>query len=155
MTERFMQTNLTGNTQVYSSSSSPPRSPNLRCVPCESPVDEPDTRVQLEVFLSSSLSNCTLKVKVRTVLSGFHVIERPLVGDSDFSGLIKCYFAQRGVQVFKGEVPSRLSYSHVALWCRPSRLILGKKTNCILSPKHQNITFDKAARRLQTERDED
>nr|XP_040027071.1 DNA repair-scaffolding protein isoform X4 [Gasterosteus aculeatus aculeatus] len=43
----------------------PERRPNLRCVPCESPVDEPDTRVQLEVFLSSSLSNCTLKVKLQ------------------------------------------------------------------------------------------
>ncbi|KAM8851347.1 LOW QUALITY PROTEIN: DNA repair-scaffolding protein [Spinachia spinachia] len=43
----------------------PERPPNLRCVACESPVDEPDTRIRLEVFLSSSLSNCTLKVKLR------------------------------------------------------------------------------------------
>ncbi|XP_034412045.1 DNA repair-scaffolding protein isoform X2 [Cyclopterus lumpus] len=38
---------------------------NFRCVSCKSSVDEPDTRIQLEVFLSSSLSNCTLKVKLQ------------------------------------------------------------------------------------------
>ncbi|XP_056276355.1 DNA repair-scaffolding protein isoform X2 [Pseudoliparis swirei] len=37
----------------------------LRCVSCKSSVDKPDTRIQLEVFLSSSLSNCTLKVKLQ------------------------------------------------------------------------------------------
>ncbi|TNN64953.1 DNA repair-scaffolding protein [Liparis tanakae] len=43
----------------------------LRCVSCKSSVDKPETRIQLEVFLSSSLSNCTLKVKLqpRTITS--------------------------------------------------------------------------------------
>ena len=42
-------------------------SENFRCVSCKLVVDKPNTRIQLEVFLSSSLTNCTLKVKVRTV----------------------------------------------------------------------------------------
>ncbi len=46
-------------------------SQNFHCVSCKSAVDKPDTKIQLEVFLSSSLSNCTLKVKVRTMLLGF------------------------------------------------------------------------------------
>lgn len=46
-------------------------SQNFHCVSCKSAVDKPDMKIQLEVFLSSSLSNCTLKVKVRTVLLGY------------------------------------------------------------------------------------
>lgn len=42
-------------------------SENFLCVSCKAVVDRPNTRIQLEVFLSSSLTNCTLKVKVRTV----------------------------------------------------------------------------------------
>lgn len=42
-----------------------PRSGNMRCRSCDSAVDEPDTRMQLEVFLSSPMSDGTIKVKVR------------------------------------------------------------------------------------------
>ncbi|XP_017281526.1 DNA repair-scaffolding protein isoform X2 [Kryptolebias marmoratus] len=45
---------------------------NFLCVSCKSVLDKPDTKVQLEVFLSSSaLSNCTLKVKLqqKTILT--------------------------------------------------------------------------------------
>ncbi|XP_058487493.1 DNA repair-scaffolding protein [Solea solea] len=44
---------------------------NFYCVTCKLVVDKPDTKVQLEVFLSSSLSNCTLKVKLqkKTIMS--------------------------------------------------------------------------------------
>nr|XP_046263223.1 DNA repair-scaffolding protein [Scatophagus argus] len=47
------------------------RPENFHCVSCKSVVDKPDTRIQLEVFLSSSLSNCTLKVKLqqKTIMS--------------------------------------------------------------------------------------
>eukprot|EP00066_Takifugu_rubripes_P025136 XP_011614402.1 PREDICTED: DNA repair-scaffolding protein isoform X1 [Takifugu rubripes] len=38
---------------------------SFQCVSCESVVDQPDTRMQLEVFLSSSLNDCTLKVKLQ------------------------------------------------------------------------------------------
>lgn len=39
---------------------------SFHCGSCQSVVDTPETRIQLEVFLSSSLAGCTLKVKVRT-----------------------------------------------------------------------------------------
>ncbi|XP_037643021.1 DNA repair-scaffolding protein isoform X1 [Sebastes umbrosus] len=47
------------------------RPQNFHCVSCKSSVEKPDTRIQLEVFLSSSLSNCTLKVKLqpKTIMS--------------------------------------------------------------------------------------
>ncbi|XP_044076432.1 DNA repair-scaffolding protein isoform X3 [Siniperca chuatsi] len=47
------------------------RPQNFRCVSCKSVVDKPDTKIQLEVLLSSSLSNCTLKVKLqqKTIMS--------------------------------------------------------------------------------------
>ncbi|XP_049453743.1 DNA repair-scaffolding protein isoform X1 [Epinephelus fuscoguttatus] len=43
----------------------------LHCVSCQSVVDKPDMRIQMEVFLSSSLNNCTLKVKLqkKTIMS--------------------------------------------------------------------------------------
>lgn len=44
-----------------------PDSESFRCVSCESVTDTPDTRIQLEVFLSSSFGDCTLKVKVSAV----------------------------------------------------------------------------------------
>ncbi|XP_068593595.1 DNA repair-scaffolding protein isoform X2 [Cebidichthys violaceus] len=43
----------------------PERPSNFHCVSCKSSVDKPDTRIQLDVFLSSSLTNCTLKVKLQ------------------------------------------------------------------------------------------
>ncbi|XP_031721092.1 DNA repair-scaffolding protein isoform X4 [Anarrhichthys ocellatus] len=43
----------------------PERPSNFRCVSCKSSVDKPDTRIQLDVFLSSSLTNCTLKVTLQ------------------------------------------------------------------------------------------
>ncbi|XP_038573777.1 DNA repair-scaffolding protein isoform X2 [Micropterus salmoides] len=47
------------------------RPPNFHCVSCKSVVDKPNTKIQLEVLLSSSLSNCTLKVKLqqKTIMS--------------------------------------------------------------------------------------
>ncbi|XP_033993667.1 DNA repair-scaffolding protein [Trematomus bernacchii] len=44
---------------------------NFRCVSCQSLVDKPDTKIRLEVFLSSSIINCTLKVKLqeKTIMS--------------------------------------------------------------------------------------
>ncbi|XP_042353172.1 DNA repair-scaffolding protein [Plectropomus leopardus] len=47
------------------------RPQNFHCVSCHSEVDKPDRKIQLEVFLSSSLSNCTLKVKLqrKTIMS--------------------------------------------------------------------------------------
>lgn len=42
-----------------------PRSDSLRCGSCERVVDKPDTRIQLEVYLTSSFGDGTLKVKVR------------------------------------------------------------------------------------------
>ncbi|TKS79740.1 DNA repair-scaffolding protein [Collichthys lucidus] len=47
------------------------RPEHFHCVSCKSVVDKPDTKIQLEVFLSSSLSNCTLKVKLqqKTIMS--------------------------------------------------------------------------------------
>ncbi|XP_010781674.1 DNA repair-scaffolding protein [Notothenia coriiceps] len=44
---------------------------NFHCVPCQSLVDKPDTKIRLEVFLSSSIINCTLKVKLqeKTIMS--------------------------------------------------------------------------------------
>lgn len=44
-----------------------PDSESFRCMSCESVTDKPDTQIQLEVFLSSSFGDCTLKVKVRAV----------------------------------------------------------------------------------------
>ncbi|KAM4552231.1 DNA repair-scaffolding protein [Odontesthes bonariensis] len=51
---------------------SPERPQQFHCDSCKSAVDKPDTKVQLEVFLkSSSLSSCTVKVKLQqqTVMS--------------------------------------------------------------------------------------
>ncbi|XP_023259543.1 DNA repair-scaffolding protein isoform X1 [Seriola lalandi dorsalis] len=48
------------------------RPQNFHCVSCKSAVDKPDTKIQLEVLLScSSLSDCTLKVKLqkKTIMS--------------------------------------------------------------------------------------
>lgn len=47
------------------------RAENFLCVSCKAVVDRPNTRIQLEVFLSSSLTNCTLKVKLqqKTIMS--------------------------------------------------------------------------------------
>ncbi|XP_070700608.1 DNA repair-scaffolding protein [Pempheris klunzingeri] len=47
------------------------RPQNFLCVPCKSVVDKPDMRIQMEVFLSCSISNCTLKVKLqqKTIMS--------------------------------------------------------------------------------------
>ncbi|KAM6989548.1 DNA repair-scaffolding protein [Tautogolabrus adspersus] len=44
---------------------------NFLCVSCKAVVDKPDMKIQLEVSLSSSLSNCTLKVKLqqKTIMS--------------------------------------------------------------------------------------
>ncbi|XP_062284908.1 DNA repair-scaffolding protein [Scomber scombrus] len=48
------------------------KSQNFHCVSCKSVVDKPDTKIQLEVFLSSSsLTDCTIKVKLqqKTIMS--------------------------------------------------------------------------------------
>ncbi|XP_018531932.1 DNA repair-scaffolding protein isoform X1 [Lates calcarifer] len=52
------------------------RPQNFHCASCKSAVDRPDTKIQLEVFLSSSsLNNCTLKVKLqkKTIMSVLNV----------------------------------------------------------------------------------
>uniref|UniRef100_A0A1A7WB03 KIAA0146 n=2 Tax=Iconisemion striatum TaxID=60296 RepID=A0A1A7WB03_9TELE len=61
--------NLCGSDNLKLSSES---SQTFHCISCKSALDKPDTRVQLEVFLtSSSLNNCTLKVKLqqKTILA--------------------------------------------------------------------------------------
>ncbi|GLD51016.1 DNA repair-scaffolding protein isoform X5 [Lates japonicus] len=52
------------------------RPQNFHCASCKSAVDTPDTKIQLEVFLnSSSLNNCTLKIKLqkKTIMSVLNV----------------------------------------------------------------------------------
>ncbi|XP_032386311.1 DNA repair-scaffolding protein isoform X1 [Etheostoma spectabile] len=63
----------------------PERPQNFRCVSCKSVVDKPDTRIQLEVLLSSSLSNCTLKVKLqqKTIMS---IINTAALEGTEFPG---------------------------------------------------------------------
>ncbi|MEQ2277266.1 hypothetical protein XENORESO_000285, partial [Xenotaenia resolanae] len=59
---------------------------NFHCVSCKSMLDKPDTKVQLEVFLSSSLlSNCTLKVKLqqKTIMS---ILNTPTLESTEFQG---------------------------------------------------------------------
>lgn len=59
---------------------------NFHCVSCKSTLDNPDTKVQLEVFLcSSSLSNCTLKVKLqqKTIMS---VLNTPALQSTELQG---------------------------------------------------------------------
>lgn len=54
------------------------RSQKFHCVSCKSAVDKPHTKTQLEVFLtSSSLSNCTMKVKLqqRTIMTILNAAE--------------------------------------------------------------------------------
>uniref|UniRef100_A0A096LUG2 Scaffold protein involved in DNA repair n=1 Tax=Poecilia formosa TaxID=48698 RepID=A0A096LUG2_POEFO len=54
--------NLCGSDNLEVSAEKPQ---NFHCISCKSTLDKPDTKVQLEVFLSSSsLGNCTLKVKL-------------------------------------------------------------------------------------------
>ncbi|KAM6919238.1 DNA repair-scaffolding protein [Xenentodon cancila] len=47
------------------------RTQTFHCVSCKSSVDKPETKFQLEVFLNSSLSSCTVKVKLqqKTIMS--------------------------------------------------------------------------------------
>uniref|UniRef100_A0A096M643 Scaffold protein involved in DNA repair n=1 Tax=Poecilia formosa TaxID=48698 RepID=A0A096M643_POEFO len=55
--------NLCGSDNLEVSAEKPQ---NFHCISCKSTLDKPDTKVQLEVFLSSSsLGNCTLKVKLQ------------------------------------------------------------------------------------------
>ncbi|XP_069548023.1 DNA repair-scaffolding protein [Brachyistius frenatus] len=59
---------------------------NFHCVSCKSTVDKPDTKIQLEVFLSSSsLSNCTIKVKLqqKTIMS---VLNATALKGNEFPG---------------------------------------------------------------------
>ncbi|XP_061588453.1 DNA repair-scaffolding protein [Cololabis saira] len=57
----------------------------FHCVSCKSSVDKPDTKFQLEVFLSSSLSSCTVKVKLqqRTIMS---VLDTTAQESNEFQG---------------------------------------------------------------------
>ncbi|XP_041847947.1 DNA repair-scaffolding protein [Melanotaenia boesemani] len=62
------------------------RPQNFHCVSCKSTVDKPDTKVQLEVFLtSSSLSSCTIKVKLqqKTIMS---VLNTTALQGDEFQG---------------------------------------------------------------------
>ncbi|XP_068197563.1 DNA repair-scaffolding protein isoform X2 [Antennarius striatus] len=58
---------------------------NFHCVSCKLAVEKPDMRIQMEVFLSSSLSNCTLKVKLhqQTIKS---ILSTAALEGSEFSG---------------------------------------------------------------------
>ncbi|XP_041659225.1 DNA repair-scaffolding protein [Cheilinus undulatus] len=58
---------------------------NFYCVSCKSAVDKPDMKIQLEVFLSSSLSSCTLKVKLqqKTIMS---ILNTAALEGSEFLG---------------------------------------------------------------------
>ncbi|KAM4557108.1 DNA repair-scaffolding protein isoform 2-T2 [Fundulus diaphanus] len=75
--------NLCGSDNLEVSAEKPQ---NFRCVSCKSMLDKPDTKVQLEVFLSSSsLSNCTLKVKLqrRTIMS---ILNTPTLESPELQG---------------------------------------------------------------------
>ncbi|KAM3604596.1 uncharacterized protein V6R79_013580 [Siganus canaliculatus] len=58
---------------------------NFNCVSCKSVVDKPDTRIQLEVFLSSALSDCTLKVKLqqKTIMT---ILNTAALASNEFAG---------------------------------------------------------------------
>ncbi|MEQ2225173.1 hypothetical protein ILYODFUR_014888 [Ilyodon furcidens] len=78
--------NLCGSDNLEVSAGKPQ---NFHCVSCKSMLDKPDTKVQLEVFLSSSLlSNCTLKVKLqqKTIMS---ILNTPTLESTEVGLLIK------------------------------------------------------------------
>ncbi|XP_022060170.2 DNA repair-scaffolding protein isoform X1 [Acanthochromis polyacanthus] len=59
---------------------------NFHCASCKTVVDKPDTKIQLEVFLSSSsLTNCTIKVKLqqKTIVS---VLNTTALESNEFPG---------------------------------------------------------------------
>ncbi|XP_035761929.1 DNA repair-scaffolding protein [Neolamprologus brichardi] len=67
--------NLCGSDNLELSAERPQK---FHCVSCKSAVDKPHTKTQLEVFLtSSSLSNCTMKVKLqqRTIMTILNAAE--------------------------------------------------------------------------------
>lgn len=67
--------NLCGSDNLELSAERPQK---FHCVSCKSAVDKPHTKIQLEVFLtSSSLSNCTMKVKLqqRTIMTILNAAE--------------------------------------------------------------------------------
>ncbi|XP_027876731.1 DNA repair-scaffolding protein isoform X3 [Xiphophorus couchianus] len=75
--------NLCGSDNLEVSAEKPQ---NFHCISCKSTLDKPDTKVQLEVFLSSSsLSNCTLKVKLqqKTIMS---ILNTPVLESSELQG---------------------------------------------------------------------
>ncbi|XP_019967536.2 DNA repair-scaffolding protein isoform X1 [Paralichthys olivaceus] len=64
----------------------PERPQSFFCVSCKSAVEKPDTKIQLEVFLtSSSTNNCTLKVKLqkKTIMS---VLNTAALEGNEFPG---------------------------------------------------------------------
>ncbi|XP_043990205.1 DNA repair-scaffolding protein isoform X1 [Gambusia affinis] len=75
--------NLCGSDRLEVSAEKPQ---TFHCISCKSTLDKPDTKVQLEVFLSSSsLSNCTLKVKLqqKTITS---ILNTPVLESSELQG---------------------------------------------------------------------
>ncbi|XP_075877686.1 DNA repair-scaffolding protein isoform X2 [Nelusetta ayraudi] len=58
---------------------------NVRCRSCDSAVDKPDTRMHLHVFLTSSMSNGTIKVKLqqKTIMS---ILNTAALEGDKFSG---------------------------------------------------------------------
>lgn len=58
----------------------------FHCGSCQAVVDKPETRIQLEVFLSSSWAGCTLKVKLqqKTIAS---ILDAAALQGDDFAGL--------------------------------------------------------------------
>ncbi|XP_068604750.1 DNA repair-scaffolding protein [Brachionichthys hirsutus] len=57
----------------------------FHCLSCKSAVEKPDMRIQMEVFLSSSLNDCTLKVKLhqKTIRS---ILSAAALEGNEFSG---------------------------------------------------------------------
>ncbi|XP_030607176.1 DNA repair-scaffolding protein [Archocentrus centrarchus] len=75
--------NLCGNDNLELSAERPQ---NFHCASCKSVVDKPNTKIQLEVFLTtSSLRNCTMKVKLqqRTIMTILNAAE---LEGSEFPG---------------------------------------------------------------------
>ncbi|XP_054888783.1 DNA repair-scaffolding protein [Poeciliopsis prolifica] len=75
--------NLCGSDNLEVSAEKPQ---NFHCISCKSTLDKPVTKVHLEVFLSSSsLSNCTLKVKLqqKTIMS---ILNTPVLESSELQG---------------------------------------------------------------------
>ncbi|KAG8014210.1 DNA repair-scaffolding protein, partial [Nibea albiflora] len=98
------------------------RPENFQCVSCKSVVDKPDTKIQLEVFLSSSLSNCTLKVKPAHILTPTIYLRAAQYVSAAFTFLVY------GIKVM---IKKTLTAAHLFL---PPRQLQRKTIMSILNP---------------------